>query len=152
MAIFNEGDAISGKQARAFATIDGRVEELFYAKSLEATIEVNKVDVPVLGKTNTPSVMSSWSGSGTMTIYYVSSLFRRLMLDYIKNGRAFYFDLQVVNDDPASNAGRQTALLKDCSLDSIIAAKFDNTTDDKLDEEISFTFNDYDLLDTFNNL
>ena len=152
MAVFNVQDAISGKQGKAFATINGRVEDLFYAKSLESTIEVNKVDVPILGRTNTPSVMSGWTGSGTMTIYYVTSLFRKLMLDYIKNGKAFYFDLQVINEDPASSTGRQTVMLKDCSLDNVIAAKFDATTDDKLDEEISFTFNDYDILESFQSL
>ncbi|WP_129600470.1 phage tail tube protein [Anaerophilus nitritogenes] len=149
MPIMNEFDAISGKQAKAFATIDGRVEELFYAKSLESTIEINKVDVPVLGRTNTPSVMSGWTGSGSMTIYYMTTLFRSLILEYIKNGKPFYFDLQVVNEDPASKIGKQTVVLKSCSLDNVIAAKFDNTSDDKMDEEISFTFNDYDILDKF---
>ncbi len=149
MTYFNSNDAISGKQAKAFATINGDVEELFYAKSLESTIEINKVDVPVLGRTNTPSVPSGWTGSGTLTIYYVTSTFRQLVRDYVKKGTPFYFDLQVVNEDPASDIGKQTALLKDCSIDSIIAAKFDNTTDDKMDEEIPFTFNDYDLLDNF---
>ena len=150
MAFFRENDAISGKQARAYATINGRVEELFYARSLEATIEKNKVDVPVLGKTNTPQRSAGWSGSGTLTIYYVTSLFRRLMLDYVKTGRDFYFDLQVVNEDPQSAAGKQTVILRNCNLDSISAAQFDATSDDMLEEELPFTFSDYDLLEQFN--
>lgn len=145
----NELDAISGKQGKAFITHEGRVEELFYAKSLESDIEINKVDVPVLGRTNTPSVMSGWTGSGTLTIYYVTSFFRSLILRYIKEGVPFYFDIQVVNDDPATSVGRQVVILKNCSLDNVTAAKFDVTTDDKLDEEISFTFNDYDILENF---
>lgn len=147
-----EQDAISGKQARAYATINGRVEELFYARSLEATIEKNKVDVPILGKTNTGSRSSGWKGTGTLTIYYVTSMFRRLMLDYVKNGNDFWFDLQVINEQPGSAAGKQTAVLKGCNLDSIIAAKFDATSDDMLDEEMPFTWSDYDLQDEFNTL
>ncbi|MBB6670280.1 phage tail tube protein [Cohnella nanjingensis] len=147
-----EKDAISGKQAMAFATIDGRVEELFYAKSLEATIEKNKTDVPVLGKTNVAKRSAGWAGKGTLTIYYVTSMFRNLMLDYIKNGRDFYFDLQVVNEQPGSSAGKQTAVLMGCNLDSIIAAKFDATGDDMLDEELAFTYSDYDLLDQFSSI
>lgn len=149
MTYLSENSPISGKQATAFATINGNVEELFYAKSLESTIEINKVDVPVLGKTNTPSVPSGWTGSGTLTVYYVTSVFRQLVRDYVKKGTPFYFDLQVTNEDPASSIGKQTAVLKSCSIDSITAAKFDNTSDDKMDEELPFTFNDYDLLDTF---
>lgn len=152
MAFFREHDAISGKMARAYATINGRREELFYAKSLEATIEKNKVDVPVLGKTNTPQRAAGWSGSGTMTIYYVTSIFRQLMLNYIKTGQDFWFDLQVINEDPVSSTGKQTAVLRDCNLDSVVIAQFDATSDDMLEEEMPFTFNDADLLDQFNTL
>ncbi|WP_028988030.1 phage tail tube protein [Thermicanus aegyptius] len=149
---FREGDAISGKQARAYATINGRVEELFYARSLEATIEKNKVDVPVLGKTNTPQRSAGWKGSGTLTIYYVTSIFRQLMVEYVKTGRDFWFDLQIVNEDPQSSTGKQTVLLRGCNLDSVTIAKFDATSDDMLEEELPFTFSDADLLDQFNTI
>ncbi|MGG4344921.1 phage tail tube protein [Paenibacillus lautus] len=152
MAFFNVKDAISGKEAKAYATIDGKVEELFYAKSLEATIEKNKVDVPTLGRTNTPQRPAGWSGSGSLTTYYVSSKFRQLMRNYIKTGQDFWFDLQVVNEQPGSAAGRQTVVLKDCNIDSVIAAQFDATSDDMLEEEIPFTFGDYELLDQFNQI
>ncbi|CAG5091881.1 Putative uncharacterized protein [Thermobacillus xylanilyticus] len=150
--IFREGDAISGKQAYAYIKINGRQEELFYAKSLEATIEKNKVDVPVLGRTNTPQRAAGWSGSGTLTIYYVTSVFRRLMLDYIKTGRDFWFDLYVVNEDPQSSAGKQSVMLKNCNLDSVIIAKFDASSDDMLEEEMPFTFSDVELLDEFRTI
>lgn len=147
---FRNQDAISGKMARAYATINGRVEELFYAKSIEATIEKNKVDVPVLGKTTTPQRSAGWSGSGTLTIYYVTSLFRQLMVEYVKTGRDFWFDLQVINEDPVSSAGKQTVVLKNCNLDSVVIAQFDATSDDMLDEEMPFTFDDVEILDSFN--
>lgn len=147
---FRNQDAISGKMARAYATINGRVEELFYAKSIEATIEKNKVDVPVLGKTTTPQRSAGWSGSGTLTIYYVTSLFRQLMVEYVKTGRDFWFDLQVINEDPVSSAGKQTVVLKNCNLDSVVIAQFDATSDDMLEEEMPFTFDDVDILDSFN--
>ncbi|HZG16967.1 MAG TPA: phage tail tube protein [Candidatus Bathyarchaeia archaeon] len=149
---FREQDAISGKMAKAYATINGRREELFYAKSLESTIEKNKVDVPILGKTNTPQRGAGWGGTGTLTVYYVTSVFRQLMRDYIKTGKDFWFDLQVINEDPVSGTGKQTAMLLGCNLDSITAAKFDATSDDMLEEELPFTFNDYDILDQFNSI
>jgi hypothetical protein len=149
MPFMNEMDAISGKHAKAFITINGQVEELFYARSLEATIEKNKTDVPVVGKTNVGQKAVGWTGTGTLNIYYVTSLFRRLVRDYIKTGRDFYFDLTVSNEDPTSAAGRQTVVLKNCNLDSVIAAQFDATSDDPLNEDISFTFDDYDMLEQF---
>ncbi|MFU1798487.1 phage tail tube protein [Paenibacillus azoreducens] len=150
MPFFREMDAISGKMAKAYATINGRVEELFYAKSLEATIEKNKVDVPILGKTNTPQRSAGWSGTGTLTIYYTSSTFRQLMREYIQTGKDFWFDLMVVNEQPGSSTGKQTTVLKGCNLDSVIAARFDATSDDMLEEEMPFTFHDYDIQDQFN--
>lgn len=147
-----EKDALSGKQAKAYATINGRVEELFYARSLEATITKNKTDVPVLGKTNVGQKPTGWSGSGTLNIYYITSLFRQLMLEYIKTGRDFYFDLQVVNEDPDSDAGRQTVVLKNCNLDEVSAAQFDITSDEPMNEDMPFTFTDYEILDDFASL
>jgi len=149
MPFMRESDAISGKNATATATINGRIEELFYAKSIEATIEKNKVDVPILGRTNTPQRSAGWTGSGTMTVYYVTSVFRKLMRTYIKTGQDFWFDLTITNEQPGSSTGKQTAVLMGCNLDSVIAARFDATSDDMLDEEMPFTFNDYDLLDEF---
>lgn len=150
MTFFRSQDAISGKMARAYATINGRIEELFYAKSIEATIEKNKVDVPVLGRTTTPQRSTGWSGSGTLTIYYVTSLFRQLMVEYVKTGKDFWFDLQIVNEDPVSSAGKQTVVLKNCNLDSVVIAQFDATSDDMLEEEMPFTFDDVEILDSFN--
>ncbi|ACT03787.1 MULTISPECIES: phage tail tube protein [Paenibacillus] len=152
MPFMLESDAISGKQATATATINGRVEELFYAKSIEATIEKNKVDVPVLGRTNTPQRSAGWKGSGTLTVYYVTSVFRQLMWSYIQTGQDFWFDLHITNEQPGSASGKQSVVLKGCNLDSIIATKFDATSDDMLDEEMPFTFNGYDLLDQFNTI
>jgi hypothetical protein len=152
MPFMREQDAISGKHAKAFITINGRVEELFYAKSLEATIEKNKVDVPILGKTNTAQRSAGWSGSGTLTIYYVTSLFRQLMLNYIKTGQDFWFDLVVTNEQPGSSTGKQTVILRNCNLDSVSAAQFDATSDDMLEEELPFTFTDYDIDQSFNTI
>ncbi len=149
MAFMNEQDAISGKQARAYTIINGHQEELFFAKTGEATIEKTKSDVPVLGKTNVGKKTTGWSGSGTLTIYYITSHFRKLMKEYIDTGRDFYFDLMVVNEDPASSAGRQTVVLGKCNLDSVIAMKFDVTSDDVMDEELPFTFSEYSISDEF---
>lgn len=149
MAFFDVQQAVSGKQAKAFAIINGNIEELFYARSLEATMEKNKVDVPRLGKTNNAQKPSGWNGTGTLTIYYMTSLFRRLAIDYVKTGRDIYFDLQVINEDSNTNIGKQTVTLKECNLDSVVLARFDVTSDDPLEEEMPFTFHDCDMLEEF---
>lgn len=150
MAFLKAGDTISGQEGRAYATINGQVEEMFYIRTLEATIEKQKTEVRTLGRRGVQHKASGWTGSGTMTIYYVTTLFRRLMLDYIKNGRDVYFDITIVNEDPTSSIGRQTVVLKNVNLDSVMAARLDTETE-VLDEEISFTFDDVDIMDSFVN-
>lgn len=152
MTVMKESDVISGKQATAYVTIDGSVEELFYAKALDAKITKKKSAVPVLGKTNVGKRSTGWEGTGTLTVYYVTSRFRELMADYVRTGKDFYFDIQVVNEDPSSTAGKQTSTLKNCNLDEVTAAKFDISSDDPLEEEMPFSFDDYDLINQFSTL
>ncbi|MDY8046585.1 phage tail tube protein [Paenibacillus polymyxa] len=149
MAYLKAGDTISGQEGRAFATINGNVEEMFYVKTLEATAEKEKTDVKTLGKRGTQHKANGWSGSGSMTIYYTTTRFRQLMLDYIKTGKDTYFDIMIVNEDPSSSIGKQTVVLKSVNLDSVIMAKVD-TDSEVLDEDIDFTFDDVDVPDSFN--
>ena len=83
-----------------------------------------------------------------MPIYYVTSLFRELMLRYIRTGKDTYFDLVVVNDDESSSFGRQTVVLKNCNLNSVVLAKLDVNAEN-LDETVEFTFDGAELLDRF---
>lgn len=153
MSYLKAGDTISGQEAAASMLVkapDGStsVENAFWAKNLEATVEVEKTDVYTLGKRGAQHKPNGWSGSGTMTIYYVTSLFRKMALQYIKTGVPAYFDLTVTNHDPGSSVGVQTVILKNCTLDSVIIAKFD-VESEVLDESVEFTFDDVDILDEF---
>lgn len=142
------GDTISGQEGRAFTTIDGNVEEAFYIKNFEAKANKEKTDVKTLGKRGTQHKANGWSGDGSMNIYYVTSLFRKLMYEYIKTGKDTYFDVMVVNEDPSSSIGKQTVVVKDVNLNSVVMAKLD-TDSNVLDEDVDFTWDDIEVLDTF---
>ncbi|MGL4875178.1 MAG: phage tail tube protein [Clostridium sp.] len=144
-------DTISGKEGFAQVNINGSIHKLFYAKAIEAKMEKNKSEVKAIGSRATKHKTTGWTGTGNMTIYYVTSLFRKLAIDYIKTGKDFYFDLIVTNEDKNSATGKQTTALYSCNLDSVILAKLD-VEDDSLEEEMDFTFEDADLLDQFNTL
>jgi hypothetical protein len=153
MSYLKAGDTISGQEAVATMLIknaDGTktVENMFWAKSLEASAEIQKTEVRTLGKRGAQNKPNGWSGSGNMTIYYVTSLFRKMVLNYIKTGVPVYFDITVTNNDPGSSVGSQTTVLKNCSLDSVVLAKFDVEAD-VLDESVDFTFDDVEIMDEF---
>lgn len=153
MSYLKAGDTISGQEAVATVLVhnaDGTttVEQAFWAKNLEATATIEKTQVYTLGKRGAQNKPNGWSGSGSMTIYYITSLFRRMTLQYIKTGKPVYFDITVTNEDPGSTVGAQTTVLKSCTLDEVILAKFD-VESDVLDESVSFTFDDVEILDEF---
>ncbi|BBH19829.1 phage protein [Paenibacillus baekrokdamisoli] len=148
MSYLNASDTINGQEGRAYATIKGQVEEMFYIKKLEASIEKKKSEVKTLGKRGTQHKAAGWSGSGSMTIYYVTTKFRELMIEYVRNGIDTYFDIQIVNDDPNSSIGMQTIAIKGVNLNKVIIAKLD-TGSESLDEDIDFTFEDAEIMNSF---
>lgn len=139
---------ISGQAGRAYANIDGRNQELLYLKAIDASVTKRKTAVRTIGKTGDQFKAAGWSGKGKMTIYYMTSLFRELMLDYMKSGKDTYFDIVVINEDENAGSGRQTIVLKNCNLDTVLLARL-NVDDDNLDETVEFTFDGAELLDSF---
>lgn len=148
LSTLNFKDTINGAEGRAYTTIDGNIELMFYLKKLEAKAEKKKTEGKTIGKRATQHKANGWKGTGTMTIYYITSKYREMMLDYIKTGKDVYFDIQTVNEDPTSDIGKQTIALKKVNIDSVILAKIDIDAE-TLDEEVSFTFEDYEILDAF---
>mgnify|MGYP005790096713 FL=1 len=139
---------VSGQAGRAYANIDGRNQELLYLKSIDATVTKRKTAVRTLGHTGDQYKAAGWSGKGKMVIYYMTTLFREQMLQYMKSGKDSYFDIVVINEDDNAGAGRQTVVLKNCNLDSVVLAKL-NVEAGNLDEEVSFTFDGAEILDSF---
>ena len=142
------GDIISGQEGKVTATIDGVVEVMAYVKNLEATFEKQKSEIKTLGHRGTQHKTTGWTGTGSMSMYYITSKFRELARKYAKEGIDTYLDVTVVNDDPTSTVGNQTVTLYGVNLDNTILAKLD-VDNTELDEDIDFTFDDFEILDSF---
>ncbi|WP_139992642.1 MULTISPECIES: phage tail tube protein [Paenibacillus] len=151
MAFLNAGDTISGREGRAFTVINNSQEEMFYVKTLEASIEKQKAEIKTLGHRGLQHKATGWSGTGTMTIYYVTTKFRQMMLDYVKTGVDAYFDIVIMNEDSSSATGKQTVVLNKVNLNKVIIGKLD-TESEALEEEIEFTFEGVDIQDHFTAL
>ena len=149
MKTLNAPDTISGKEGRAYAKINGNNEELFMAKTIEANVEKNKSEIKAIGKRMTGHKTTGANGAGSMTLYYMTPLFRAMIKQWKETGVDVYFDMVVENDDQESSAGKQSTLLIGCNLDSVVLAKLDGDSDDALDEDVDFTFEDFDILSPF---
>lgn len=148
----NSGDTISGREGRAYAKINGNNEELFMAKTIEATVEKAKSEIKAIGRRMTGHKTTGMNGTGSMTLYYLTPLFRSYLKQYKDSGVDLYFDMVIENEDPTSAAGKQTTLLLNCNLDSTVLAKLDGDSDDPLEEDADFTFDDFDILTPFNKI
>jgi len=133
-ATMHAKDTISASQAECYITIEGNRYNFMQAINLEANFEKKKTEVPILGKPGRGNKSTGWAGTGSATFHYNTSIFRRLMQKY-----------------ETSAVGRQTVILKDCNVNGGILTKFDADAD-YLDEELDFTFEDFDMPETFNLL
>lgn len=149
--VMNARDAVSGSLAECFVTIDDSRYHFMQAINLEASIEKTKSEVPILGKTGKGNKATGWKGTGSATFHYNTSIFRELLKRYKDTGEDVYFDIQVTNEDPTSSVGRQTVILKGCNVDGGILTKYDADAE-YLDEEMDFTFEDFEIPETFTNV
>lgn len=144
-------DTLSAALAECYVKINGKRYNFMQAINVEAKFEKTKTEVPILGKTGKGNKATGWKGTGSATAHYNTSIFRNMMLDYKDSGQDTYFEMQIVNEDPTSVAGRQEIVLIDCNIDGGILAKFDADAE-YLDEEFDFTFEDFSMPKAFADL
>lgn len=73
------------------------------------------------------------------------------MIDYKNTGVDTYFEIQITNEDPQTELGRQTLVLKQCNLDGGMLTKFD-ADGEYLEEDIDGTFEDFTMPEKFKEL
>ena len=145
------GDVISAKLASCYIVVNGTRKLLFQAKNLSAVAKKNKETVGILGRMARGNKSTSIDYTGKLTIYHNTALFDEMCEKYVKTGTDTYFDMQVTNDDPTSNAGPRTVILEKVNLDEFPIANFD--ADGKyLESEHSFTFEGVKFAEHFKEL
>lgn len=148
MSFLLERDALNGKSGSAVMTIDGENHELFQMKKFSSNAEFQESDFKVVGTTLVQKKTTGVTLTGTMTIYYGSPYFLRLLQEYLKTGKLPYFTLQITNDDPGTTVGKQIVALYNCKLSKVPVAMLDADTD-WLEEEVSFSYTGLEVLNYF---
>ena len=132
-------NAVSAKMAECYVTIEGNRYNLMSAINVEVTFEKNKTEVPILGRMNRGHKATGSTITGSAEFHLNTSIWRELAERFQNYGDDVYFDMQITNEDPTTDIGRQTIVLHDCNWDSITLAAFDADSDDVLTESIDFT-------------
>lgn len=149
--ILQAEDCVNGREGVATAVINNEVIELMELANINITVDKNKTEFKAMGTRNTQNKTTGWSGKGSGTVRYVSSRWAKMINDYVKTGKDTYFTIVITNEDPGSSTGRQTIQILGCNLDSLDIAKLDVDAE-ILDQDISFTFNDFNILHEFNTI
>ena len=149
--IMKAKDTVSAQLATCYCDIGGTRYNFMQMINLEATLEKNKTEVPILGKTGKGNRSAGWTGTGSATLHYNQSVFRKLLERYKNTGEDIYFTTVITNEDPTSAVGRQVVTLIDCNVDGGILAKFD-ADGEYLDEDVDFTFDDFTIDTEFDPL
>lgn len=145
----SSSDTVCAKLAQCFVTIGSNRYNFMQMTKFEAKFEKKKSEVAILGKTGKGNKSTGWKGTFSATMHYNQSIIRQMMLDFKNTGKDVYFDIQVTNYDPSSQASMQTITFIDCNIDNGILAKFDAGSDDPLEEDIDGTFEDFKIPQLF---
>ena len=151
MNILQAEDAVNGREGIATVEINGEVAELMELAIITLSIEKTKTEFKALGTRNTQNKTTGWKGTGSATVRYISSRWAKLVEEYVKTGKDTYFTIVVTNEDPGSATGKQVIQVLGCNIDGLDIAKLDIDSD-ILDQDIDFTFNDFNVLQELNAL
>lgn len=145
-----ERDALNGQSGNGFMTIDGENHEMFGLKKFQSDAEFQESDFKVVGTTLVQKKTTGVSLSGSMTIYYGSPYFLRLLQEYLRTGKLPYFTIQITNDDPTTSVGTQTVVFYNVKLQKLPVAMLDADAD-FLEMEVGFSFTGIEVLNWFND-
>lgn len=151
MALMNAKDAISGSLGECYVTIDGQRYHLVQVLSVKVDIEKTKKEIPIMGKVGKGNKATGAKIKGSAKLYYNTSLFRKLLIQYLDTGEDFYFDMVIKNEDPTSKVGVQIVQLLNCNINNGVLAHIDAEAE-TLDEEFEFTVESVKLSNEFNEL
>lgn len=145
----NANAILSGTEGIAYIILpDNRRKVLANLVSMSASLKYTKKSFGLMGSRQKAVKPGPAENSGKIKMYFNTSTFRELALEYKNTGRAPKYDLQIVNNDAASTLGPQVVLLYGFSFDEQMLFNLD-IDDDALTEETGFTFDDWDLENVF---
>mgnify|MGYP002709697301 FL=1 len=88
MSFLLERDALNGKSGSGFLKINGENHQMFGMKKFQSDAEFQEEDFKVVGTTLVQTKTTGVKLTGTMTLYYGSPYFLKLLDEYLKTGKA----------------------------------------------------------------
>ena len=138
-------NAPSSKMAECYITIDGNRYNFMSAINVEVNFEKEKTEIPILGRMNRGHKSTGSSITGSGEFHKNTSIWNEVAYKFQETGEDLYFEMQITNEDPTTEIGRQTIILYGCNFDSVTLAAFDADSDDVLTESLDFTAERFEM-------
>lgn len=143
-------EVLSGKEGEVYIKIGDTRYNCMHITEMEATIEYEKGDVPILGRKFTGHKINGMNGAYKGKGYYRFSEFAAAAEAYKNGGKAPLYEIEITNVDESTTAGIQRVVLKDCMPDSDVLAKV-NASEEFLECDIEGTFDEFEIVEMFDS-
>jgi hypothetical protein len=148
MAFNYADDTVTAKEGELIANIDGRIFTVGRCDEFSITGDFKKTTYQPLGQATEKSKITGITLKGTMSNFTGSPEFAKMVDGYKKTKKQPYFKLTGRTTDLNHAGGNKTVTALNCLIDGATLLKFGG--DDVLKEDVAFTFDDYTVLDDFN--
>lgn len=143
-------DTVNGAEGKVFVTRNGKQIEVAGMMNITTYAEIQGKEMRVVGTRTIQNKANGAKQTGKGNIYYGTSLWTDMVLEYINTGNMSQFDLQVTNDDPSSSVGSQSIAYYGCELTGSIPLSILDSEEAMLNYEFNFTYTRVAKLRSFN--
>ena len=133
-------DTVNGAEGKIFVTVNGKQIEVAGMMNINTYAEIQGKEMRVVGTRTIQNKANGAKQTGKGNIYYGTSLWTDMVLEYINTGNMPQFDLQITNDDPSSSVGSQSIAYYGCELTGSIPLSILDSEEAMLNFEFNFTY------------
>ncbi len=140
MSKIRSQEVISG----TFGTVWVNDEEWLHVTKFEAKVTGEFEDINMAGKLTTGKKFMGWTGEGTITVNKVNSTVTKMLAENFKKG--IMPEIKIVGKlaDPQARGAERVEILE-VTFSEFMLLNFEVKA--KMEEEIPFSFEDYNLID-----
>lgn len=144
-------DTVNGAEGKVFITVDGQNIEIAGMRNITTNAEIQSNDMRVIGTRTIQNKNNGAKLTGTGNIYYGSTIFSDMVLQYIQTGVMPEFDISITNADPTTTIGSQTMVYYGCVLTGTIPLSILNDEEAMLNYDFNFAYTRVAQLQAFND-
>lgn len=144
-------DILNSNTGHLYFTINGVMRRAAECRQITASLETSVEEFRLLHECMWRHKGVGIKGSGSMTIYTGTNDFLTLITSFKKSWFNQRFTIISTSTDPESSRGSRSIRLMDVLLAGHELFKHD-TADGILDSEVSFTFDNYEVVSDYNDI